>query len=269
MDENGVLTVAFRGRFQECLQDFIRRLALKIPKLSVGSGKAKRTIAEFCGVGSQAVKCWLAQKNLPQGLSLLKFMCWLDMMSYRVVELEEMATSRRGFAELIAFGVISSEQAATMVGYTRVANLFQVLRGDFGTSQEKDQKMYEIWRSHREQLQHCKEEATQRYRIDLDVKKPGIVIDRGPDLSSADNVRTQKVEVPGPNLTLRTHQATISAIDVLLMLLDEDSIEEFSQSTLAINLASKQKILRLSALMSTLNYKMSTLSPERELTSGT
>ena len=102
----------FRGHLEECVRHLGTRLVSGMPYSPRGIAKKLKPIADFCGVTNRSVSRWLVARRFPVGEVLIKFSCYLDMIGYRVIELERMPKSRRNFAELIGFGVLSSRQAA-------------------------------------------------------------------------------------------------------------------------------------------------------------
>jgi hypothetical protein len=158
-------------------------------------------------------------------------MCYLDMVGYRVIELERMPKVRRNFAELVGYGLLSSDQAAEFLGYSSTSTLYQVLQGHHGASEDKEQKMWDAWKERKEALQEKKEKSQEFYRLDIPLK-----------------IR-QQVSAVRP-------KAVVSIMEGLLGLLEENSFEKLSDGELADLKASADTVLRLSAHLSALSSRL-------------
>lgn len=156
-----------RGHFEECVADLSRRLNERHPKGSHHANQDRKKIAEFCGVGTQTVLRWLNSDNIPESSVLIKLMCYLDMLGYRVIEVERMKESRRKFFDLIGFGVITLEQASQRIGYSKSSNLTAVLHGKFDCNETKKELMYNLWIANKEKLSECRRVAAERLGINL------------------------------------------------------------------------------------------------------
>lgn len=147
----------FRGHIEECVRHFARHIEARAPKGTQEAVKARQPIAEFCGVEVSSVTRWLNTPNKPPvGDILIKFLCYLDVLGYGIIELERMPPVQRNFAELIGFGVISSRQAADLIGYVNVSKIYQAIWGREGFSDEKRQKMFEAWKERKGELDYRK-----------------------------------------------------------------------------------------------------------------
>lgn len=146
----------FRDHVAECIQHLKGVFARQKPP---EAARHKKQIAEFCGVDAIAVRRWLNGDTEPLGEQRVKLMCCLDSIGYRVIELERMDKTLRGFGELIGFGLLSIQNADELLGYSEPRLLFRVLRGGAGTSQEKTQKMWDMWKSKKEELERAKKQA--------------------------------------------------------------------------------------------------------------
>lgn len=162
----------YRGHFEECMADLSRRLDRRHPKGSHHANEDRKKIAEFCGVGTQTVLRWLNGDNIPQSSVLIKLMCYLDMLGYRVIEVERMKESRRRFFVLIGFGVITLEQASQGLGYFKSSNLTAVLQGKFDCDETKKERMYNTWFANKEALSESRRAAAERLGINLLKEQP-------------------------------------------------------------------------------------------------
>ncbi|MBI4714201.1 hypothetical protein HY771_03395, partial [Candidatus Uhrbacteria bacterium] len=129
----------FRGHLEDCVHDLNARLESRHPKGSKKAAHARQPIADFCGVKAKAVTRWLhSAESLPNGLQLIKLMCFLELLGYRVIEWERIPTARRNFTELVGFGLLSIEQSLELLGYSNTTTVYQVLLGHYGPSKDKD-----------------------------------------------------------------------------------------------------------------------------------
>src|SRR3989344_351324 len=125
----------FRGSWEECLRHFTQALEVANPPNSRGAMDARRPFAEFCGVIANTFTSWMTGRNKPVGPSLTKLMCLLDAMGYTVVELKKIPQGKRGFFELLGYGVLSVGDAVKLLGYKESSTMYQVLFGYSGTSE--------------------------------------------------------------------------------------------------------------------------------------
>ncbi len=161
----------FRGHFEECLNHFNLIIASRAPKHTREATQIKRIMADFCGVDLRCIDRWLRCKNPHGGAQYFRVMCYLDMVGYRVIELERMPKVLRNIAELISFGIISADETVELLQYSQKSQLFAVIRGDYGISQEKEQRAWNIWKQRREDLEKKKEQVLREiYRLDVSPK---------------------------------------------------------------------------------------------------
>ncbi len=233
----------FRGHLDECLRHLAARLESRFPKGAKGLTKARLPIATFCGVAERTVERWLSSSDImPVGEQHLKLMCFLDLQGYRVIELERMKRGRRGFSELIAFGLLSVEQANQTLGYKNIQDVYSVLQGRQGTSEEKDQKMWDAWKERKEELAKKKEEARDRYRLDW--------LEPSPAAKSSSVVEPAHVAHElDPRAT-----AALSIMQGLLRLLEDGTFKNLKPRELkTLQRTGGETIPRLSAQLSTLS----------------
>ena len=127
----------FRGHLEECLGHLGTTLASQYPKGAKGIGSVRALIADFCGVSGATVSRWLSgDDGLPKGEQALRLICFLNLVGYRVIEFEHLSKARQYFFELLGFGVLTTEAARQIVGYTKLQTLFQVLQGKQGASKD-------------------------------------------------------------------------------------------------------------------------------------
>ncbi|KKT00845.1 MAG: hypothetical protein UV76_C0007G0053 [Candidatus Nomurabacteria bacterium GW2011_GWA2_43_15] len=232
----------FRGHLEECLRNLGTSLASSVPRGSREAAQAKKPVADFCGVTIGSITRWLRDTgSFPIGEPLIKLMCYLDMVGYRVIELERIPRIRRNFAELIGYGLLTSDQAAEFLGYASMSTFYQVLQGHHGASEDKEQKMWDVWKERKEELQQKKERSQELYRLDIPLKIRSRV-----DVS----------KVLERQVSASRSKAVVSIMEGLLMLLEESSFEKFSDGDLADLKASADTILRLSAHLSSLSSRL-------------
>lgn len=156
----------FRGHFDECLTHFGTFFQRRFPRNSNGAHAAKKPVADFCGVSSHTVTRWLYSNQSPVGEVLIRLMCYLDFLGYKVIELENMPKAVRNFAELIGYRIISGNQAAEIAGYSSASTLYDVFYGDSGISEGKKKKMWESWKERRGNLERKRAES-EIYRVEI------------------------------------------------------------------------------------------------------
>jgi len=153
----------FQGDLEECLVHYRNSLEEQAPRGSKGSSRFKEPIAQFCGVGVPSITRWFRTPvKTPIGEQRIRLLIFLDLIGYRVIELERMDDTHRNFVELIGFGIISCAKAIELLGYKEASTLYHVLYGDRHSSEAKDQLMWEICKSKRRELEERKKisEAT-------------------------------------------------------------------------------------------------------------
>ena len=230
----------FRGHLDECLKYFRESLVSRRPKASRQEiFIQKQKIADFCGVQVKSVSKWLLAKGpRPIGGSLFKLMCYLDTIGYRVIELERLSKARRGFLELIGFGIISNEQAVEYLGYSAISTLNQILKGQYGTSEDREQKMWNLWKARREELERRKEALKQSLGL-------GVSPDDSPKIK----------EPMSPILPMR-QAALLNIMEGLLTLLENEPFDKISENGSARLQQSANTMLRLSAHLSALSSRL-------------
>ncbi len=159
----------FRGHLDECLRHLALVFDAKHPKGSKGSAIAKQPLASFCDVNTQTVNRWL-NAELPVGLPLIRLVCYLQLIGYKILEYSRIKPARRRFAELIVFNMLTPEDAKTIIGFSTVSRLLGVLKGADETSDKKDRMMLDAWMQRRGELDQRKVAAREKYRLDIPLK---------------------------------------------------------------------------------------------------
>ena len=90
-EEKDRVPEVFRGHLVECLAHFGEALGRLAPKFSKRTVEVRRPMAQFCGVGDQAVGRWLSERVVcPIGELMFKATCFLDLLGYRIIEFENL-----------------------------------------------------------------------------------------------------------------------------------------------------------------------------------
>jgi len=152
-----------REHLDECLRHFAQRLLERAPKGSREAGMVKKPLAEFCGVSVDSVSRWLSGRIFPIGEQYFKLACFLDMVGYRVMELEEMKLNKRNLAELVGYGVLTGHELAKALGYTKTSSLYCFLQDHQGMSSEKNEKGWYLSKTKSEDMRNKKDEARRLY----------------------------------------------------------------------------------------------------------
>ena len=235
-----------RGHLEECLRHFGSRVASIAPKGSREISGLRKLVADFCEVEPKTVARWLqGDGSLPLGEPLIKLMCYLDMMGYRVIELERAPKGKRNFMELIGYGFLSGEEAIELLEYSDKSALYKMLRGQLGVSEDKEQKMWDLWKEKKEGLQIKKDRSREFHRLKIQPKN---------------FTREEVLETLGRQATSRK-KAIISIMEGLLALLDEISLEKLPEDDLVSLQQATNTVSLLSARLSALS---SQLTSERQ-----
>jgi hypothetical protein len=234
----------YRGYLEECLRHLSVRFSQSIPRGTRGASAAKKPVADFCGVTIDTVTRWLNNsKHLPVGEQYIKLMCFLDLQGYKVLELERMKPKFRNFAMLIGYGLITSEQATEMLGYSNPSTFYQLLRGDHGAGDEKERKMWDMWKARKDELDDAIEKARTRFRLDL---SPSL---GGGQAASPEKPAAEKKSCPSDGL--------IEIMHGLVMMLDSGILNDLSDRQWAeLREAGGNTILRLSSHLSSLSARL-------------
>ena len=158
-----------REHFTECLAHFARAFNEKFLPRKRGRMLATKPVKDFCGVTGNTVRRWFSEENskLPIGTAYVKLCCYLDLHGYRIIEFEGLPKAVRNFSEVIGFGILSAEEAITKAGFTQTSEFFSVFRQERGLSSDKEGKMWQIWKTHRDELEAKKQEAFKKFRLTL------------------------------------------------------------------------------------------------------
>jgi hypothetical protein len=167
---NTTLNEVMRGHLEECLEHFRKRFNSKIRRGQRGRFEAVKPLMDFCEIGDKTALKLMddgVENASPKGRILLKVLCYLDFHGYKVIEFERLPKILRNFAELIGYGVMSTEEAAVLAGYPSDHHLHGVLWGREGLGKDKETKMWQIWKGRRDELEQKKRDAFESYRLEI------------------------------------------------------------------------------------------------------
>ena len=91
----------FRGHLDECLRHITQQKDTEMRVL----------LMNFCKISRNTIDRWLRGSSIPEGINLIKAICFLHMRGYTIIEWRNMKPAHRVFAELMGFGVMSPEEA--------------------------------------------------------------------------------------------------------------------------------------------------------------
>ncbi|MES3004524.1 MAG: hypothetical protein V4690_00255 [Patescibacteria group bacterium] len=156
----------FRGHFNECFIHMKERFEATSAPRSKNRLKPLKPLMDFCGVEENTVRNWLRKED-PNicGELYVRVTCFLDLNGYKVIEFERCDKGIRNFVELIAYRVISVEDALNILHMPRISGLFAMFRGDRGVSSERHAKMWDFWKSTRNEIFQKKKMAAEKYRL--------------------------------------------------------------------------------------------------------
>ena len=243
MKEHRYESEVFRGHLEECLRHLGASIAERFPKQAREAAQAKKPIANFCGVTIKSATLWLKDNSLPTGETLIKLMCYLDTIGYRIIELERIPKEQRNFAELIGFGILSAREAAELVGYDKPSRLYELFRRNVGIGKEKKQKIWDLWKEKKDVLELKKEQTQKLYWSETLLAAPK-ELQHQLALATKEAIPTKQQAPP--------HKATVvSIMEGLLSLL-----EESPGDTLADLQGFTEVVLRLSASLNLLSSRL-------------
>lgn len=113
-------SLPFTGTTEECLQNFFWRHKWE---------NVQRFVAEYVGVDKSTVRHWKGGR-MPSGDPLLRLRVLLSLAGYMPKEYEVLAKPIQRFAQVIALGLINVREAADLLGYKNIQDVYGVvLRG--------------------------------------------------------------------------------------------------------------------------------------------
>lgn len=236
-----------RGHFEECLAHYRNRLNMQIPKGGKGVSKLKMPLAEFCGVEVSAVTTWFYLKPiLPRAPMLFKLWCFLDLIGYRVIELERLPVGRRNFLELIGYNVLTETEAVELLDYASTSTLYRLFQGGAGAVEEREQRMWQIWKERRQALEEKKAEMLKKYFISASIPKE----------SEPVAITEPREEIGKVVSTTGQVLAIFSIVDGLLRLFDSGILENVPPEVAVSVKKDVAKIFRLTSHLTDLGAKV-------------
>lgn len=160
-----------RGHYDECLEHLANWFNQVAPRGLKGSRQAKKPVADFCRVSLATVSRWL-NNSPPTGGDLFKIICYMDMLGYKIIELERMQLGRRNFVELLGYSVISPDQALEILRYSSTSTLYKALNGQLGISEERHEIIRDTWKQYREELEIQKQALRDSCFVNVGSDKP-------------------------------------------------------------------------------------------------
>lgn len=239
----------YRGHFDECLRHLSRDMKLHHPRGARGSQEAKKPIGDFCGVSEMTTARWIYGHNQgPSGLTRIKMMCFLEMVGYRVIEITKMGQGKKGLLELIGYGLLSIDEAVTLLDYQKPQAIYRILlQEENSATSDRSQAMLNLW--------------IQR-KAELEEKKAKAFVEYGTPIATMLRAEVKQLE----EKTISNHQprkkgktsrhAVISLMEVLLELLNGESFEKAPLGELVEFQHSADTVLSLSSKLSGLSARL-------------
>jgi hypothetical protein len=229
-----------REHFQECFEDFVGRFNSRFQPRSRGRREALRPMIDFFGVSAATVSHWFDEAaKLPQGESNIRLFCYLDLHGYKIIEFERLPLVLRSFAELIGYGVLAPKDAAESISYKDPSDLYAVIWQKAGVSDERQAKMWEVWKERKDALEAKKNEAFLNNRMMVLFKR---------------QKKEQKQSASLITVNGDTSAALVSILDGSIVLLNSLSDKELAKFA--------QPILHLSSQFSLLSSRVLALKEE-------
>ena len=138
--------VVFRGHVDECIEHFRHALLSQLPEGLQGAAEQRKPVVQFCDVDDAALRRLLQTERNNMGALVIRMMCYLDMVGYRVIELENLPAGVRGFTELIGYRLLHPQHAYKLVGFRDTSSLYDVIKGRRGLDDSKRHMMFEEWK---------------------------------------------------------------------------------------------------------------------------
>ena len=246
----------FRDHFEECLTHFAKLFNSKFPSRKRGRMIHAKPLIEFCGVTEDTAQRWLSVSGLngsPVGEVLIRLTCYLDLHGYRIIEFERLPKVVRNFMELIGFGVLSADKATQLLDYHQNSEIYSVFRDEKNLGKDKENKMWEVWKSRRKELENKKGEVFKSSRLEF-ISKQG----------ASTQIEQQVLAMSEPAGSVSSRRsATLYIMRGLLTLLDEGLFNNLSESEMEdLDPADFRCIGELSVRFSTISSKLMRVKKE-------
>ncbi len=208
----------YRGHFDECLKHLGRTIRAQKPKGSKGAERVLQPIAGFCHAVPSSIKNWLFEPDqVPSGSPMIRMMFYLDLLGYKVIELEKMQSGTKRLAELIGYTIVTAEVATAFIGYSSISTLYKVLQGDQNPCAEKMEKIRVLCKKYMNELNEKKRTAKETYPLAISL--------------SAQRVITSPEVTTIPNATMLIMQGLLGLLDdTLLKTVTESDLGNMQES---------------------------------------
>ncbi len=221
-----------RGHIEECVANLNTKLA-NLNKKNDKKQKFLVSLANFCNVNKDTVRAWIhGTGSIPIADKKIKLMCYLDLLGYRIIELENMSVSLRGFTELIAFKIITIDEAIALTGYIKVSSIYSIINGQENSSPEKKEKIWNIWKDKKNELEKAKEKALLLLPVSFSTENN--TFDQNEPMSN-------KIKGKDP-----LSDATFNLMEGLLTLIESGALDNLTDKDIAS--LTKEKIIIVSKL---------------------
>lgn len=255
----------YRGHLDECFQHYRKWLSGYAPKGSRGVSAAQALMAKFCGVAVSTIARWLYHPTAqPYGNERMRLMWYLDLIGYRVLELEHMAPNMRCYSELVGFSLIDFAKIAKLVRYQSISHIAAILAGEIKPPDARMLPLWEFWTEHKAELAVRRQEAERtlgRAVLCQTIEAPYYDLTDAPPTPvapAAESVVSPPVqEAPG----FVPVQAFTGLVRSLSSLLDDPEPLNWSEAQLAELLPLREEIVRLVGQISILSARLQTAVP--------
>lgn len=186
--------LSFSGTTKECLYHYAENFLP--PKGARNSSEAKVPMAKFIGVIPETIVSWISDRNKPLGGPLLKLRFFLDAVGYDVVELRGLHGSvNYMLAEMLAYGLLTNEQAVEQLGFNDGHSIFRIAHGNSNTSSERAVKIREMHEERSTAMQAAKNQLLK----DLGISRKEQVV------STTTVVQREQEEIDDESMTSLAH----------------------------------------------------------------
>ncbi|MDP3985184.1 MAG: hypothetical protein Q8P82_00310 [bacterium] len=257
MSKSALAWTPIRATAKECFAHYRKEFLRRHPPNSKGAVEAKWPMADFCGVNVPAIQRWFTGSGEAIGLTQFKLICFLSLHGYQVIEHERRKQAHKGFAELLGFGLLTPKEAQTLLGYSDLSSIYNVLRGNEGVSEDKEHILWETWKARREELEAAKRAAQTRLGIEpsgvptASLEEDEMRRDQAPAPVPAQPV-LEAVVVPGKK-RLAAVFVLLASVDALLK---ELSPIDVSKLTPAERVEAQRILVGMGATLNTLNTQL-------------
>ncbi|MCX6745305.1 MAG: hypothetical protein NTX82_07345 [Candidatus Parcubacteria bacterium] len=244
-----------RGHVEECLAHIAQKLLL-LGKRSPQKKEVIATMANFCGVTHDPASRWLhGSGSMPIGDQKIKLMCWLDLIGFRIIELENMTESFRGITELIAFGLITGADAAKIIGYAEPSTVYKVIYEQMNTTTEKKEIIWQLVKGKKTELLQAKENAIKQLPAFAATLLPS-TLQTEPAKPEPESVDTELIGSPANTFT----QGFLSLLQGINTLLESEAATRLTDQELAALPASQsESISKLATKLTALKNRLKNL----------